>query len=42
LNVHAINDVKQIEINTATPLVPEPSAFDFEMTIEKLKRQITR
>ena len=38
LNVHAINDVRQIEIYTATPLVPEPRAFEFEMTIEKLKR----
>ena len=25
--------------NTAEPLVPEPSAFEIEMTIEKLKRQ---
>jgi hypothetical protein len=36
LNVHGINDVRQIEICTAEPLVPEPSAFEFEMTIEKL------
>jgi len=38
LNVHAINDVRQIEICTAEPVVPESSAFEFEMTIEKLKR----
>ena len=38
LNVHAIIDVRQIEICTAEPLVPESSAFEFEMTIEKLKR----
>ena len=42
LNVHGVNDVRQTEIHTAEPLVPEPSAFEFEMTIEKLKRQISR
>ena len=26
-----------IEIHTADPLVPEPSAFEFEWAIEKLK-----
>jgi hypothetical protein len=26
------------EIHTAEPLVPQPSAFDVEMAIEKLKR----
>jgi len=36
-NVHGINDVMQREIHTAEPLVPEPSAFEFEMDIEKLK-----
>jgi hypothetical protein len=25
-------------VHTAEPLVPEPSAFEFEMAIEKLKR----
>jgi hypothetical protein len=38
LNVHAINDVRQTEKYTAEPLVPEPSAFEFEMTNEKIKR----
>jgi hypothetical protein len=38
LNVHGDNDVRQAEINTAEPLVPEPSAFEVEMAIEKLKR----
>jgi hypothetical protein len=33
LNVHGHNDVKQTEIHTAEPLVPE-----VEMAIEKLKR----
>ena len=31
------NDVRQTEIHTAEPLVPEPSAFEVEMAIEKLK-----
>jgi hypothetical protein len=38
LNVHDVNDVRQREIHTAEPLVPEPSAFEDEMAIEKLKR----
>ena len=37
LNVHGVNDVRQTEIHKAEPLVPEPSAFEFEMAIEKLK-----
>jgi hypothetical protein len=41
LNVHAFNYVRQIKISTADPLVPEPSAFEVEMTIEKLKRHIS-
>jgi hypothetical protein len=36
--VHGVNDVKQTGIHTAEPLVPEPSAFEFELAIEKLKR----
>jgi len=35
LNVHGFND--EIEIHTADPLVPEPSAFQVEMAIEKLE-----
>jgi hypothetical protein len=27
LNVHRVNDVRQTEIHTAEPLMPEPSAF---------------
>jgi len=34
LNVHGVNDVRQTEIHTAEPLVPEPSAFELEMSIE--------
>jgi hypothetical protein len=38
LNVHGVNDVRQTEIQTAEPLMPEPSAFEFEMANEKLNR----
>jgi hypothetical protein len=38
LNVHGVIDVRQTEIHAAGPLVPEPSAFEFEMAVEKLKR----
>jgi len=37
-NVHGVNDVRQTEIHTAEPLVSEPSAFEFEMAVKKLKR----
>ena len=30
-------DVRQEEIHTAEPLVPEPSAFEVELAIEKIK-----
>ena len=36
LNVHGVNDVRQTEIHTAEPIVPEPIAFDVELAIEKL------
>jgi hypothetical protein len=36
--VHGDNEVRQTEIHRAELLVPEPSAFDFEMATEKLKR----
>jgi len=42
LNIHGVSDVRQTEIHSAEPLVPEASAFEIEMAIEKLKRQITR
>jgi hypothetical protein len=38
LNVHGDYEVRQTEIHTAEPLVPEPSAFEVEMAFEKLKR----
>ena len=37
LNVHEDNDVRQAEIHTVEPLVPEPSAFQVELAIGKLK-----
>jgi hypothetical protein len=37
LNIHGVNDVRQIEVHTAEPLVREPSAFEVEMAIGKLK-----
>ena len=36
-NVHGLKDVGQVEISTADPLVPEPSAFEVELAIDKLK-----
>ena len=36
LNAHGINGVRHTEIHTAEPLVPEPSAFEVELAIEKL------
>jgi len=42
LNVPEDNDVRQAEIHTVEPLVPEPSAFEVELAIGKLKNQITR
>jgi hypothetical protein len=38
LNIHGVNDVRQTEVHTAEPLVPEHSAFEVEMAIEELKR----
>ena len=37
LNVHGVNDVRQIEIHTAQPLAPEPSAYEVELAIENIK-----
>jgi hypothetical protein len=38
LNELGVNDVRQRKIHAPEPLVPEPSAFEFQMAIEKLKR----
>jgi hypothetical protein len=37
LNVHGVSDVRQAEIHTAEPLVPEQSVLEVELAIEKLK-----
>jgi len=36
-NVHGVKVVGQSEIHTAEPLVPEPSASEVELAIDKLK-----
>jgi len=36
-NVHGVKDVGQAEIHTTEPLVPEPSASEFELAIDKLE-----
>jgi len=36
-SVHGVKDVGQAEIHTAEPLIPEPSASEFELAIDKLK-----
>ena len=38
-NVHGVKEVGQAEIHTAEPLVPEPSASEVELAIDKLKSQ---
>jgi hypothetical protein len=40
LNVHRVSDVRHIEIrvHTAQPLISEPSPFDVEIAIAKLKK----
>jgi hypothetical protein len=37
LNVHGFHDVRQMDIHTAEPLVPEPSLVDVEIAIGNLK-----
>ena len=37
LNLHGVNEVRQTEIHTAEQLVPEPSAVEVELAIDKLK-----
>jgi len=37
LNIHGINYVRQREIHTGEPTVPEPSACVVELATEKLK-----
>jgi hypothetical protein len=37
LHVHGVHDVRQMDIHTAEPLVPEPSLVEVETAIGKLK-----
>jgi dihydroorotase len=37
LNVHGVNNFRQIEIHTTEPLVAEPSFSEFELDIGNLK-----
>ena len=37
-NAHGFSDARQTYIHTAEPLVPQPSTFEVEMAIDKLKR----
>jgi hypothetical protein len=36
-SVRGVNYIRQTEMHTAEPLVPEPRTFEVEMAIEKLK-----
>jgi hypothetical protein len=38
LNVHRVSNVRQIEIRTTEPLLPEPSPFEVEIVILRLKK----
>ena len=42
LNVHGDNDVRQTEMHTAEPVVPDTITFEVEMAIKQLKRHIIR
>ena len=37
LNVHRVHDIRQTESHTTEPLIFEPSAFEVDLAIEKLK-----
>ena len=37
MNVHGLSEVRQADIHSAEPLVPEPSALEIELATEKLK-----
>jgi hypothetical protein len=37
LNVHGVHDVRQMDIHTAEPLVPEPNLVEVKIAIRKLK-----
>jgi hypothetical protein len=37
LNVHRVNDMRQTEIRTAEPLVPDPRSFNVEFLLQSQK-----
>jgi hypothetical protein len=37
LNVPGFHDIRQMDIHTAEPLVPEPSLVEVEIAVPKLK-----
>jgi hypothetical protein len=37
LNIHWVDDVRQMDIHTPEPLVPEPSLVKMKIAIEKLR-----
>ena len=39
--MHGVNDVRQTQLHTAEPLMPEPNDFEIEVAIEKLKSHKT-
>ena len=39
MNVHGVSEIGQAETHTAGPLVPEPSVFEVELVIEKIKNR---
>jgi hypothetical protein len=41
-SVHGVSELRQTEIHTAQPIVPELSVFEVAMAIEKVKSHITR
>jgi hypothetical protein len=38
LIVYRVSDIRQIEVNTAEPLVSDPSPFEFETATAKLEK----
>ncbi|PNF28088.1 hypothetical protein B7P43_G12259, partial [Cryptotermes secundus] len=38
LNVHSVSDVRQIEMHTVEPLIPDHSPFEFEIAIAMMKK----
>jgi hypothetical protein len=39
-HTHGVNDIRQTEMHTVEPVVPEPSPYEVEIAIEEFKRYI--